>query len=314
MRTARSTPLLVIVLCLLLASTFTVFPAGTPANRPIVVSSEPQGSAIHIALGNPSDATDDPENKNNFLITKPQYVVSYNSAKGVPNWSSWHLDKSDIGKIPRLDAFRPDPALPKGFNVVVSSEYSLPKGTNGLAKYDQGHLCPSKDRTDTEANNCATFYMTNMIPQTPDLNRHVWQSLEEDSQTLALNGFELYIVAGGSGFIEQVGPAKKIAAPKWCWKIIVALPEGSNDLKRIDENTRVIAVNMPNKQGISKIPWQKYRVTVRDIEKATKFNFLSNVPQEIQDVIETRKDTGKIDFKDTTIDPDKTIKRKPCGK
>lgn len=156
--------------------------------------------------------------------------------------------------------------------------------------------------------------MTNMVPQVPDLNRHVWQSLEEDSQTLALNGFELYIVAGGSGFIETVGPAKKIAAPKWCWKIIVVLPEGSNDLKRIDENTRVIAVNMPNKQGISKIPWQKYLVTVRDIEKATKFNFLSNVPQEIQEAIETRKDSGKIAFKMTTIDPDKSIKRKPCGK
>ena len=314
MRTTRYMPSLIISLCLILASTFTVFPARPPVLNPIVALAEPQGSALHLVLGNPSEATDDAKNKNNFLIERSQYVVSYNSAKGVPNWASWHLDKSDIGKIPRMDAFRPDPTLPKGFNVVVPSEYTIPQGKNNKAKYDKGHLCPSKDRTDTESNNCATFYMTNMVPQTPDLNEHLWQSLEEDSQTLALSGFELYIIAGGSGFIEQVGPVKKIAAPKWCWKIIVVLPEGSNDLKRIDENTRVIAVNMPNKLGVSKDPWQKYIVTVRDIEKATKFNFLSNIPQDIQDVLETRKDSGEFTLKGKKVDPDKSIKRKPCGK
>jgi endonuclease G len=156
--------------------------------------------------------------------------------------------------------------------------------------------------------------MTNMLPQTPDLNEHVWQSLEADSQTLALSGFELYVIAGGRGSIESVGASKKVVAPESCWKIIVMLPEGDDDLKRIDKNTRVIAVDMPNKQGIAKDPWQKYIMTVRDIEKATGFDFLSNVPQKVQDAIETKRDSGKIDLPVKPVNPDNKIKRTPCAK
>jgi endonuclease G len=290
-----------------------ISPASKTADSKTGLFSAPADNT-NMALGNPSQATADPKNKNNFLIEKSKYVLSYNNSKRGPNWVSWHLGSSDIGKIPRLDAFRPDPTLPRGYTIVTPNDYTTPKGADGKAKYDRGHMCPSKDRTDTEENNCATFYMTNMLPQTPDLNRHVWQALEADSQTLALSGFELYVIAGGHGFIESIGKSKKVAAPKRFWKIIVVLPEGNNDLKRIDKNTRVIAVDMPNKQGIAKDPWQKYRVTVRDIEKATGFNFLSNVSKEIQDAIEIKKDSGKIEVPVKTVDPDNTIKRKPCAK
>lgn len=275
--------------------------------------SRAQAANVSMALGNPSGATNDPKNKNNFLMEKQQYVLSYNNSRGGANWVSWHLDKSDIGKIPRLDAFRPDPALPDGFVSVTPNDYSTPKGANNKAKYDRGHMCPSKDRTDTEANNCATFFMTNMLPQTPDLNEHLWQSLEADSQSLALSGFELYVIAGGRGSIEKIGASKKVVAPERFWKIIVVLPEGNNDLERIDENTRVIAIDMPNKQGIAKDPWQKYIVTVRDIEKATGFNFLSNVPQKIQNAIEVKRDSGDLGVETKTVKPDNTIKRKPCN-
>jgi len=302
-----------LIACMILS--FFMLVITSPASKTVASETtriRAQAANTNMALGNPSSATNDPKNKNNFLIEKAQYVLSYNNSKGGPNWVSWHLDKSDIGKIPRLDAFRPDPALPAGFFSVTPGEYTIPKGSNGKAKYDKGHMCPSKDRTDTEVNNCATFFMTNMLPQTPDLNEHLWQSLEEDSQSLALNGFELYIIAGGSGSIEQIGASKKVTAPKRFWKIIVVLPEGNNDLKRIDENTRVIAVDMPNKQGVAKDLWQKHIVKVRDIEKSTGFNFLSNVPQKIQDAIETKKDSGNLGVPAKSIDPDKNIKRKPC--
>jgi endonuclease G, mitochondrial len=266
---------------------------------------------VTLVLGNPSGATDDPKNKNNFLIEKPQYVLSYNNSKGGPNWVTWHLGLSDIGKIPRLDAFRPDPSLPNGFIQVNPNDYTIPK--EGIrAKYDKRHMCPSKDRTDTEANNCATFFMTNMLPQTPDLNEHVWQGLEEDCQTLALRGFELYIIAGGHGSIELVGPSKTIVAPARCWKIVVVLTEGNNDLKRIGKNTRVIAVDMPNEQGIAKKHWQDFIVTVRDIEKATGFDFLSNIPKAIQDAIETKKDSGNLGVPAKAVKPNNKMKRKPC--
>jgi endonuclease G len=53
----------------------------------------------------------------------------------------------------------------------------------------------------------------------------------------------------------------------------------------------VIAVNTPNNNNIN-ADWSKYICTVRDIEKATGYNLLSKLPQNVQDAIETRKDSG----------------------
>ncbi|HPN22214.1 MAG TPA: DNA/RNA non-specific endonuclease, partial [Tenuifilaceae bacterium] len=61
-------------------------------------------------------------------------------------------------------------------------------------------------------------------------------------------------------------------------------------LSRISTNTRVIAVVMPNTQACSANAWTYYKVSVDSIESLTGYNFLSNVPTEIQNVIEARVD------------------------
>jgi endonuclease G len=60
-------------------------------------------------------------------------------------------------------------------------------------------------------------------------------------------------------------------------------------INRVSSTTRVVAVNTLNINTIDK-DWRKYRVSVRDIEKATGYNLLSNLPQSIQYVIETKVD------------------------
>ncbi|HLM01522.1 MAG TPA: DNA/RNA non-specific endonuclease, partial [Pyrinomonadaceae bacterium] len=75
-----------------------------------------------------------------------------------------------------------------------------------------------------------------------------------------------------------------------CFKIIVVLPQGNNDLSRVRRNTRVIAVDMPNVKGIKTADWQTYRTTVRDIERKTGYNLFSNLPQNLQDALENKKD------------------------
>jgi endonuclease G, mitochondrial len=70
------------------------------------------------------------------------------------------------------------------------------------------------------------------------------------------------------------------------------LPEGSDDLSRIDANTRVIAIDIPNKQSSGATPWGDFRVSVRDLEAATGYNFLSQLPKAVQDAIEKSADKG----------------------
>ncbi|MGV8018308.1 MAG: DNA/RNA non-specific endonuclease [Ignavibacteria bacterium] len=54
----------------------------------------------------------------------------------------------------------------------------------------------------------------------------------------------------------------------------------------ITEKTKVIAVMMPNEEGIRKADWKSYTTTVSRVELSTGYNFLSGVPKEIQEIIE----------------------------
>ena len=240
----------------------------------------------HLTLGNPSGATDSARNKNNYLLVKPQFALSYNDDRGAPNWVSWHLQKSDVGAATRKNDFHPEPDLPDGFKRVRPSDYDR-------TGFDRGHMCNSEDRTETQEDNTVTFSMANMQPQTPDLNRGVWLRLEAYSRTLLKQGNELYITAGCYGGTKTIGRANKVTLPERCWKVVAVLKAGRNDLSRVDEDTRVIAVDMPNKKGVRRDPWQKYIVTVRDVEEKTGYDFLSEVPKRIQNVIETKRDPGR---------------------
>ncbi|MFN3344831.1 MAG: DNA/RNA non-specific endonuclease [Chloroherpetonaceae bacterium] len=81
--------------------------------------------------------------------------------------------------------------------------------------------------------------------------------------------------------------------PNRIWKVIVVLPAASgDDATRLTTSTRVIAVDMPNTQGIRNNNWGTYRTTVDAIEAAAGVDVLSRVPASIQAVIESRVDNG----------------------
>lgn len=242
-----------------------------------------------LFLGNPSNATDNINNYTNFLFDERYYAVSYNRERATANWSSWHVKSSDYGSVSRADDFRANPNMPSGW---YAPDYFSYTGSG----FDRGHLCPSADRTATVAANSSTFLMTNIIPQAPNNNQAVWANLETYCRTLVNQGNELYIVAGafGEGGTGNNGYATginndSITVPATLWKVIVVIREGTDDLNRIDLHTRVIAVMMPNENGLS-TNWKNFRVSVDAIEAATGYDFLSRVNSYIQDYLEMQVD------------------------
>ena len=244
------------------------------------------GRDDNMALGNPSKAGKD---KDNYLLVKPQYTLSYNSSKGIANWVSWHLSAAWIGDADRCNCFAPDNTLPAGFTKVLTSNYT---GSG----FDRGHLCPSADRSASAADNEATFLMTNIAPQSPQLNQKPWKGLEDYCRRLAERDMEMYIIAGsyGEGGVGSNGDAKeiggKVHVPARFWKIVVVLPQGENDLKRITKDTRVIAVDMPNVPEVSARNWNFYQTTVSTIEAATGYRFFSNLPPAVQVALKEKQD------------------------
>lgn len=250
-------------------------------------STLPVSTNINLAMGNPSGATNSVNDEHNYLLEKDQYVMSYNRSRGTSNWVSWYLNDSSTGSTNRQDDFRPDTSLPSGWYLVDENDYS---GSG----FDRGHMTPSGDRTSSIPDNSATFLMTNMIPQAPANNQGPWNDLEVylRNQRTANGGQEIYIIAGsyGIGGTGTNGPATKIAnnqvtVPSFTYKIAVILSNGIDDVARVQNNTRVIAVIMPNSQSIIN-NWRTYRTTIDEIEGITGHDFLSNVPENIQAIIE----------------------------
>ena len=251
-----------------------------------------------LYLGNPSDARASTSSGNNYLMEKPQFTISYNNEKYIPNWVAWHLQTSDIGKADRADDFRPDDELPDGWYGIKKADYQYNK-----YGFDRGHVCPSADRTATQEDNSMTFLMTNMVPQAPDSNRVVWRLLEEYERDLALAGNELYIIAGvhgvgGSsekGSFDSVeiklksGEIINMEVPAYTWKVLVCFPEGDNDLERITTDATVIAVMIPNQDNVHKdATWETYKTTIDEIEAATGYDFFELLPDNIENVLEAR--------------------------
>lgn len=252
-----------------------------PQQNPGVLPQIPR--SVHLTLGVPSNAgTNSQSNANDYLLVKPEYVLSYNNQKHIPNWSSWQLNQSWLGTAQRMNDFRPDPSLPKGWYQVKPSDY------NGSG-YDRGHMTPSADRSRDKATNSATFLMTNMVPQAPDNNQGVWQKLETYSRDLVNAGKELYIIAGGYGEKGAIGRDVKISVPARTWKVIVVLDKPGDP---ITEKTRVIVVDIPNEQGVRDADWRKFRVSVDALESKTGYNFLTTTSETIQKAIESRVDQG----------------------
>lgn len=258
-----------------------------------------------LYFGNPSDAETSIEMSENYLMEKPQFILSYNNTTHNPNWVAWHLSHKDLGDADRADTFRPDSELPAQWYAVRKQDYKFP-----AYGFDRGHICPSADRTSTTEDNSMTFLMTNMVPQAPDNNRIVWVALEKYERELVLQGKEAYIFAGplgkggtgDKGYFEEIpvslkdGSELSITVPAYTWKILLILPEGEDDFSRIselseagDSELQVIAVCVPNEKGCGKNgSWQQYLCSIDYIEESTGCDFFELLPDNLEEEIESR--------------------------
>jgi endonuclease G, mitochondrial len=263
----------VFIICL---SVFSCKTDITPTPAPTTVKS------IHLTLGNPSDANTD---ENNFLLIKPQYTLSYNKAKAHANWVSWELNNTYLGTADRQNDFRPDPALPIDYYKVTTNDY-----TN--SGFDRGHLCPSADRTASIEDNSATFFMTNIIPQAPELNREAWAYLEDYSRDVVKEGYNAYILAGtyGTGGEGANGDLQKVKniinVPARVYKIIVLTPQRET----VSDKSIVIAVDFPNTVKATKeTSWLRFITTPESIEKATNLKLFSALPVAVQTALKAKR-------------------------
>lgn len=181
-----------------------------------------------------------------ILISRDQYLISYNKSRRLLNWAAWKVEPKNLGHVGRSNNFLTDNDLEN-----YLSQFSLhavgPQDYQGSC-FDRGHQCPSADRDDSMDNNQMTFLMSNMIPQTAYLNRVIWEHLEAYTRDLVNNqGKKVYIVAGPifDQDFGRIGINQDIPIPSKNFKVIIILDQNQN-ISDINRNTPMISVIMPN--------------------------------------------------------------------
>ena len=250
----------------------------------VIIPADAPTSAVyrdHLAFGTPDGGN---------LLRKKQYVLSYNAARGGPNWVSWNINASHFGDARRCDCFSADVTLPSSDYRVVDFDYRN-------SGWDRGHMVQSETRTSTNQENAATFLLTNILPQAAENNQGPWSKFENYLNDLARGSArEIYVVAGG---VYPANPATlknegRVAIPHSTWKIAVIMPGGAG---RADVHAagdiELIAIEIPNEAspgtpitGIRNNPWEQYRTTVDLIEAETGYDLLENLPDHIENALE----------------------------
>jgi endonuclease G len=234
---------------------------------------------VHAPWGYPKDA----DAKDDYIIERKQYVISYNPKLNVPNWVAWQLNAKWYGDTPRKSGkFITDTTLPAGFERIVHDDYTR-------SGYDRGHVVRSEERTANEEDNRSTFLMTNVFPQTPTLNQQTWLSLEYECERLCkAEGKELFVLAGGIYPKQPQRLNGKVAVPDSCWKIVIVLEKGQTP-KEINRSTTVIAVMMNNgKYDKSNNVWTKHTTTIDAIEQSTGYDVLRDLPDALEEYLEKK--------------------------
>lgn len=271
---------------------FLLFALALAVTVPVLAQPPKPLANRNVRYGMPGEAKADGTNKEALLIDRTQYVLSYNDKRKTANWACWQLVSKDVGRVAR-GSFEADDGLPKGWDRVQFGTYT---GSG----FDRGHLVPSKDRSNTEADNDAVFLMTNIVPQAPNCNQKAWEKFERYCRDLADDGKELYIAAGPHGLGGVAGDGAKkltigknapfVSVPASVWKVVLVLDRGTNPTK----TSRTIAIWMPNDDTVKEDDWAGYRVSVAEVEKKTKLKFFPVVNDEIATAIKEKPDAVNI--------------------
>ncbi len=208
-----------------------------------------------------------------LVLTNIGYVTGYSESRHDPIWVCYSLHPvSDLHAPPR----------PQHFEVDARTRARVSQHDYTGSGYDRGHMAPNYAIAvcDGEQAQVQTFLMSNIIPQSPHLNREVWERLEQREIKVYAQRFRRIWVIDGPVFPSTPRRlASGVALPDACYKIIVEEEGGKPN---------VMAFIMPQAVAGTE-PVEQFLTSVRDIEQKTGLDFFAEMPQEVQDRLESQK-------------------------
>jgi endonuclease G len=149
------------------------------------------------------------------------FAVLHSGVTRTPLWSAEHLTADGIRAaeaLPRKNSFHAEPSLPPDRRAELA-DYER-------SGYDRGHMAPDGDMPDAAAER-ESFSLANMVPQAPELNRGLWEGIEEAVRGLAVQDGEAYVVTGPIFAGEKLQALNgRVLVPTEVWKAVYVPKEG----------------------------------------------------------------------------------------
>ncbi|MGN0234216.1 MAG: DNA/RNA non-specific endonuclease [Bacteroidaceae bacterium] len=211
------------------------------------------------------------------IVQHEGFTLSYNKKHLLPNWVAWLLTRERTqGQEKRADNFQPDESVKEG-PVAEDSDY---RGSG----YDRGHMCPAADCKHSRRSMNECFLLTNICPQTHNLNAGDWKELETKTRQWAQRYDSIYVVCGpvlqkGRRY-RKVGQ-NQVTVPEKFFKVLLRFtaPDQAQAIGFIYDNVED-----------SNHPLAYYAVTVDSVEALTGINFFSKLEKRVERKAESQYD------------------------
>lgn len=210
-------------------------------------------------------ASPSPKSNCDQKINHSYYKICYDKNHKQAKWTFHELTSESInGTARRRNNYRRDPHV---VEPVLRDDY---KGSG----YDRGHLVPAGDmKLNTQAMS-ETFYMTNMSPQKPDLNRRIWNQLENAIRKMVKSNGSAWIVTAPilKGNLSRLNSG--VSIPQYYYKIAY-FPK-----------KQLMKAYLLENRLYQKVPLSTLQVSVDYIEKLTGIDMFESLEDSLEERLE----------------------------
>lgn len=229
------------------------------------------------------------------IIHHTGYTVSYNGQRRLPNWVAYELTPEETaGAAARQNRFVPDPEVPP-HETATTDDYKH-------SGYDRGHMAPAGDMKWSEQAMRESFYLSNICPQHPALNRGIWKQLEELVRKRAATRGSVYVVCGP--FAAEDAPRigrQGVAVPHGFFKALLQEADGrwsaigfvfDNGAADNATDEALSASGGDRRENAPDAALRVHTLSIDSLERLTGMDFFPALPDSIETVVERDIDPG----------------------
>ena len=129
--------------------------------------------------------------QNGKTITRSIYTLQNNAQTKFADWIAYHITPDTISGPSRNRSWKTDPDLDAA-NTLEPDDY---KDAYATIHTDRGHQVPLASFSNTD-DWAMTNYLSNITPQSSNLNQEPWAKLENAVRSFVANGHDVYVVTG----------------------------------------------------------------------------------------------------------------------